>query len=128
MRSARPCCPSRRPGSVFDAKLAVAAEPSPHLGEMDILALFGFLAASFAAAGSGALFPPGSWYGTLARPRWCPPNRLFAPAWTVLFLMIAVAGWLVWREVGVGSVFGIYAAQLALNAAWSGIFFGLRRP
>jgi len=46
----------------------------------------GFLGACFAAAASGAVFTPGPWYDALARPRWCPPNWLFAPAWAVLFL------------------------------------------
>ena len=64
---------------------------------MDItgfLALAGFLAACVAAASSGALFRPGAWYEGLAKPPWRPPNWAFAPAWTVLYVTIAVAGWL----------------------------------
>jgi tryptophan-rich sensory protein len=55
---------------------------------------------------------------------------VFGPAWTALYLMIAVSGWLVWRKAGLAGAagaFAIYALQLLLNAAWSGIFFGLRR-
>ena len=101
---------------------------------MDItgfLALAGFLAACVAAASSGALFRPGAWYEGLAKPPWRPPNWAFAPAWTVLYVTIAVAGWLVWREAGFGRggpALGIYAVQLLLNALWSALFFGLRRP
>ena len=96
----------------------------------DVLGLGGFVAVCFAAASSGAFFRPGTWYEQLAKPSWCPPNWLFAPAWSLLFIMIAVSGWLVWRNVGfagAGLAFAIYGGQLLLNAAWSAIFFGARR-
>ena len=100
---------------------------------MDItatLGLFGFLLACFAAASTGAFFQPGAWYAGLAKPAWVPPNWLFPVAWTALYLMIAVAGWLVWREAGFAGAplaLGLWALQLVLNAAWSWIFFGLKR-
>lgn len=97
---------------------------------MEIVALLGFIAAVAAVASTGALFPPDGWYQSLRKPRWCPPNWLFGPAWTVLYLMIAVSGWLVWRKAGLAGAagaFAIYALQLVLNGAWSGLFFGLRR-
>jgi translocator protein len=96
-----------------------------------IIVLIGFLGACFLAATTGAAFRPGDWYERLAKPSWRPPNWLFAPAWAVLYLTIAVSGWLVWQKSGVaGAVLplAIYFVQLALNAAWSPIFFGLRRP
>jgi translocator protein len=96
-----------------------------------ILALFGFIAACFLAASMGAFFRPGAWYERLKKPAWRPPNWLFAPVWTVLYVMIAVSGWLVWREAGfAGAAFplAVYALQLILNAAWTPLFFGLRRP
>ena len=96
----------------------------------EIVALLGFIAAVAAVASTGALFPPDEWYQALRKPSWCPPNWLFGPAWTVLYLMIAVSGWLVWRKAGLAGAagaFAIYALQLVLNGAWSGIFFGLRR-
>ena len=68
---------------------------------MDIsetLVLIGFVGACFLAAATGAAFPPGDWYERLVKPAWRPPNWLFAPAWTVLYLTIAVSGWLVWRK------------------------------
>ena len=96
----------------------------------DALPLLAFMGACFCVALSGAFFRPGAWYETLKKPWWRPPNWLFGPAWTVLYITIAIAGWLVWRKAGFegGRVaLTIYAVQLALNAAWSGIFFGLRR-
>lgn len=96
----------------------------------EIVALLGFIAAVAAVASTGAFFPPDKWYQALRKPRWCPPNWLFGPAWTVLYLMIAVSGWLVWRKAGLAGAagaFATYALQLLLNGAWSGIFFGLRR-
>jgi len=96
-----------------------------------ILALLGFIGACFLAASTGAAFPPGDWYQRLIKPSWRPPNWLFAPAWTVLYLTIAVSGWLVWREFGFAAAalpLAAYLLQLILNAAWTPIFFGLRRP
>ena len=83
------------------------------------------------AALTGALFRPGDWYERLAKPTWRPPNRLFAPVWTVLYFTIAVSGWLVWREAGFSGAalpLAMYVLQLVLNAAWTPIFFGLHRP
>ncbi|NNE84349.1 MAG: tryptophan-rich sensory protein, partial [Alphaproteobacteria bacterium] len=83
------------------------------------------------AATPGLVFRPGSWYQQLMKPPWRPPDWLFGPVWLVLYIMIAVSGWLVWRELGAIAVslpLTIYAVQLALNGLWSAIFFGLRRP
>jgi tryptophan-rich sensory protein len=93
--------------------------------------LLGFAAACFLVAMTGSYFRPGDWYEGLKKPTWRPPNRLFAPVWTVLYLMIAVSGWLVWREAGFAGAalpLAVYAVQLVLNAAWTPLFFGLRRP
>lgn len=94
------------------------------------LGLVGFLAVCFAAALGGALFRPGAWYDALEKPSWRPPNALFGPVWMVLFGMIAVSGWLVWREEGFAGApiaFVVYGVQLVLNFAWSWVAFGLRR-
>jgi benzodiazapine receptor len=89
-----------------------------------------FIGICAVAASSGALFPPGRWYDSLRKPAWRPPNWLFGPAWTVLYAMIAVAGWLVWTTAGPSErlvPMSVYGLQLVLNAVWSGIFFGMKR-
>lgn len=94
------------------------------------LVLIGFIAACTLAALTGALFRPGEWYERLAKPAWRPPNWLFAPVWSLLYLMIAVSGWLVWRKAGFSGAAGplaVFALQLGLNAAWTPVFFGLHR-
>lgn len=68
-----------------------------------------------------------SWYSTLRKPTWTPPNWLFGPAWTVLYALMATAATLVWTS-GRRRALILYAIQLALNGAWSVLFFGLRRP
>ncbi|MEL6375444.1 MAG: TspO/MBR family protein [Pseudomonadota bacterium] len=83
-----------------------------------------FAALVFAAAMSGALFMPGAWYAGLNKPSWTPPNWLFAPAWSVLYIMIAFAGYYVWQAAGFGLALALWGAQLVFNAAWSYFFFG----
>ncbi|SFJ98037.1 TspO/MBR family protein [Methylocapsa palsarum] len=96
----------------------------------DAAGLFVFAAACFGAASSGALFRPGKWYANIRKPWWTPPDWLFGPVWSILYVMIAISGWLVWRRAGLAGAaapLAIYGAQLLLNAGWSGLFFGLRR-
>ncbi|QYU66328.1 tryptophan-rich sensory protein [Leptolyngbya sp. 15MV] len=92
-----------------------------------LLGLGGFVLACFAAASTGAFFMPGEWYRRLRKPSFNPPDWLFAPAWTVLYIAIAVAGWLVWKQVGFGPEIWLWWFSLLLNAGWSALFFGLRR-
>lgn len=71
------------------------------------------------------------WYPTLNKPAWTPPDWLFGPVWTLLYLMMAVAAWLVWRRAGwpaSRTPLTLFAVQLLLNAAWSGLFFALHSP
>ena len=88
----------------------------------------------FAAAGVGSAFTGTSvdtWYQGLAKPGWAPPDWVFGPVWTALYLSMAVAAWLVWRRHGFRGArlpLILFAGQLVLNAAWSGLFFGLRSP
>jgi benzodiazapine receptor len=94
------------------------------------LMLVGFVVASFAAAALGGVVTGGSvrdWYPTLVKPAWNPPSWIFGPVWTVLYLAMAVAAWLVWRRVGWGGALVWFAVQLALNATWSPVFFGMHR-
>ena len=88
-----------------------------------------FLLVVVATAFTGSRFLPGPWYQALAKPSWTPPKWLFAPAWTLLYIAIAVAGWLDWKKRGELSVpLALWIGQLVLNAAWSWLFFGLHRP
>lgn len=96
------------------------------------LAVFVFVC--FAAAGLGSIVTTPSistWYADLAKPAWTPPDWIFGPVWTLLYLMMAVAAWLVWRQTGFAGAklpLGLFAAQLALNSLWSILFFGLQSP
>ena len=90
-----------------------------------------FVLACAAAATPGIVFRPGEWYRALAKPPWRPPDWLFGPVWLVLYICIAVSGWLVWRKAGVGGAslaLTVYAVHLVLNGLWSVVFFRLRRP
>jgi len=97
------------------------------------LSLIPFVVVCFLAAAIGALATNSSvktWYPQLRLPEWTPPNWLFGPVWTALYLMMALSAWLAWRSSNSGVprfaliLFGI---QLVLNALWSVIFFGLRK-
>ena len=94
-----------------------------------LAALAVFVLANLAAASSGALFRPGAWYASLAKPSWTPPNWAFPVVWSVLFVLNAVAGWLVWTAAGAGAAgpLTVYGVSLVINASWSGVFFGARR-
>jgi translocator protein len=94
------------------------------------LALAAFLAASFLVAwlGSAATVNNVSgWYATADKAPWSPPNAVFGPVWTFLYTAMAVAAWLVWRKQAPGTRAALraYAMQLALNLAWTPVFFGL---
>jgi benzodiazapine receptor len=73
-----------------------------------------------------------SWYAQLQKPSFAPPNWLFAPMWISLYLLMAVAAYLVWQKglgsSGVRAALGVFLVQLLLNALWSPVFFGLRSP
>ncbi len=100
--------------------------------QMTVLATCVVLCFGVAALGSLATYPRiDDWYAALAKPSWRPPNWVFGPVWTALYLAMAVAAWLVWREKGwAGSrvPLALFGVQLALNAAWSWLFFALRSP
>ena len=94
-----------------------------------VFALIVFLLLVAAAASLGAGFLPGPWYAGLNKPPLNPPSWLFGPVWSILYLCIAVAGWLVWRSGRERKLpLTLWGGQLALNAFWSPLFFGLQRP
>lgn len=97
-----------------------------------ILGLIAWLGVTFAAAFVAAIASAkaGAFYQELVRPGWAPPGYLFAPVWSVLYFLMAIAAWLVWREQGLSSsiaALGLFLAQLLANALWSWLFFQWHR-
>jgi tryptophan-rich sensory protein len=96
------------------------------------LGLIGWLLVSLAAGAVGALATRNAreFYAGLVKPDWAPPGWLFGPAWTVLYLMMGVAAWLVWRQQGwrgAAVALSLFLVQLLCNALWSWLFFTWRR-
>lgn len=95
------------------------------------LVLLGFVLLAVGVGMGGALTTSDAvtgWYADADKPFWTPPNIVFGPVWTALYLTMAVAAWLVWRrrhEVDVRPALLAYFAQLLINAAWTPVFFGL---
>jgi translocator protein len=90
-----------------------------------------WLVLCFGAAAFGSQFSPGEWYAELAKPAWTPPGWLFGPVWSVLYAMMGIAAWLIWKDAGFSGArvaLGLFVFQLVLNAAWSWLFFGLQEP
>src|SRR6056297_702235 len=95
-------------------------------------ALFLFVLVSLTPGMLGSLLSqPGQWYQQAARASFTPPGWVFGPVWTGLYVLMGIAAWRVWRVAGFRRAklaFSLFALQLALNAAWSPLFFGLNRP
>jgi tryptophan-rich sensory protein len=96
-------------------------------------ALGGFLALHFVVAAIGGLTTASTvhdWYQTLAKPAFNPPDFLFGPVWTLLYLLTAIAAWRIWRSAHPlrRRALALYATQLLCNFLWSPLFFGLRQP
>ena len=93
-----------------------------------------FLVVCLGAGGLGAWATTpeiDGWYRTIAKPAWNPPDRVFGPVWTSLYLMMAIAGWLVWKRDGFRNAavpLTLFGVQLVFNVGWSWIFFGLHQP
>ncbi len=110
---------------------AVRAQP---LGWRSWLVLVGFVAVCLMVGAIGSLSTASSvdgWYRDLAKPSFNPPDWVFGPIWTVLYVMMGIAAWRVWRAVGLvgGKVpLRLFATQLLLNLLWTFLFFGLRSP
>ncbi len=101
-----------------------------------LVGLVGLCLLTGAAAGAVTTGNLASWYRTLARPPGAPPNWVFAPVWTVLYVAMGSAAWLVWRHVAAGTAeraraydaLMLWGWQLAINALWPAVFFGLHAP
>lgn len=96
-----------------------------------IKGLIGWLALSFVAAAIGGIasMDAGAFYGELQKPAWAPPASVFGPVWSLLYALMGIAAWLVWREGAwraQGGVLWLYVVQLAVNVVWSWLFFAWR--
>jgi len=78
--------------------------------------------------GIGFLTGPDAWYASLAKPSFNPPNWIFGPVWTVLYIMIAVAGWRIWKVAFKSSAMVIWIVQMILNWLWTPVFFTNHAP
>jgi tryptophan-rich sensory protein len=90
-----------------------------------------FIAVNAAVSAAGGWVTAGSvgtWYQSLAKPAFNPPDWIFAPVWTTLYVLIAISGWRAWQRGGEAArlALSVYAVQLALNLSWSFVFFGAR--
>lgn len=108
-----------------------ADPPGGRSARRQALGLGAFLLLAFAAGGIGSVLQGsdvGARYLAFERPAWAPPSWAFGVVWPVLYAMIGVAAWRVWRRAGAVRAaawpLGLWAAQLVLNAAWPGVFFG----
>ena len=125
--------PARRDRGGFTVLTTMTGPPaSRRTRARDIFGLVVFLTICLGTSGIGGAVTAtsvGSWYQDLQKPSFNPPDRVFPPVWTALYVMIAVAGWRVWRAAGLRTArtaFLLYAVQLALNLTWSFLFFGSR--
>ncbi len=126
--------PARRP--VLDEAVCAILWPmiAGRAAGPQAFALVVFLGLSFGAAALGGVFTGRSvldWYPTIAKPSWTPPSGVIGLAWTILYPTIGVTGWLIWRagpSRAATLALACWGAQILLNAAWSGLFFGLRSP
>lgn len=107
------------------------AQHQPRTQPNPWLALAGFLAVTWIAPLLAAFSMPDDWFRSLAKPAWNPPDWLFGPVWSVLYTLMAIAAWRVWRSgpwSAVKTALILYGIQLGLNALWSPLFFSFHRP
>jgi len=110
---------------------SATATCSPPAAGRQVIALAAWLLFCFVAAGTAVFVSTDGWYAALHKPAWNPPAWIFGPAWSLLYALMAVAAWLVWREGGwkaQGRTLGLFLLQWLLNALWTPLFFVLHRP
>lgn len=108
------------------------SEPNPRNRRRSLVGLAAFLGVVFVAMIVGGLATSigmGPWYQTLPKPFWTPPDWVFGPVWTVLYAMMGIAAWLVWRQAGLRSAavgLGLFFVQLVVNVLWPVLFFAFQ--
>ncbi len=102
---------------------------------INIAGLIFWLGICYLTAWIGAQVSPGigpsEWYESINKPGWNPPAWLFGPVWTILYTLMGIAAWIVWKNYrwpGANIALVLFLIQLALNGAWSWIFFGAQSP
>jgi translocator protein len=103
-----------------------ARSPNNHWLALIVLLILCFAVAVVGGWATAPNIP--NWYAGLAKPPWTPPGWIFGPVWSVLYLTMALAAWLVWRRGNPVAPMTLFSIQLAFNAAWSWLFFGLHSP
>lgn len=115
-------------------KLRPRGLPKPMNQRTRWIGLAVFIVVCLGAGGLGAIATTSEiegWYQTIAKPSWNPPDRVFGPVWTTLFILMGIAAWLVWKPEGFKAAaipLLLFVVQLLLNTGWSWIFFGLHQP
>ena len=107
------------------------ASKLPRSSTSQVVGLAGWLALAFlvAAIGSVASIDAPAFYAELVKPDWAPPASLFGPVWSILYALMGIAAWLVWREQGargLAAALALFVIQLGANALWSWLFFEWR--
>lgn len=95
-----------------------------------MIALIAWVGLCFLTAWFGSRFSPNEWYLQIQKPSWTPPGYLFGPVWSILYLSMGVAAWIVWRRAGFSGArlaLTLFVVQLILNGMWSWIFFGMQK-
>jgi tryptophan-rich sensory protein len=109
-------------------------ESQPYSKTSLVLGLAVSIVVCFSAAAIGGLATSSSvngWFAGINKPSWNPPNWIFGPVWSTLYLMMSIAAWLVWKNSGIQNAklaLGWFVFQLLLNVLWSVLFFGLQQP
>jgi translocator protein len=96
-----------------------------------IIAPIAWIGLCFLTAWIGSRFSPGEWYAHLQKPSWTPPGYIFGPVWSILYVSMGIAAWLVWKRAGFSGAslaLTLFVVQLILNGMWSWIFFGMQGP
>ena len=105
--------------------------PPTFSASRQVWGLVGWIVLCMSASVTAVFVSTGDWYAALHKPAWNPPSWVFGPVWTFLYLTMALAAWLVWREGGWRdrrSPLGLFLLQWFLNVLWTPIFFAMHRP